>query len=105
MHITKHPFTKPLFPLGHIVSTPGAMAACPPEQLLGYLARHADGDWGHVCSEDAAANDAAVIVRGRILSAYAIDPARPSKGFGANALWIITECDHSVTTMLLPNEY
>ena len=40
----------------------------------------------------------------RILSAYAIDEAKPCKGFGENTLWIITEADRSVTT-LLPLEY
>ena len=41
----------------------------------------------------------------RILSSFAIDPAKPSKGFGDNTLWIITESDRSVTTFLLPSEY
>ena len=38
-------------------------------------------------------------------SAYPIDPAKPSKGYGENTLWIITEADRSVTTFLLPSEY
>ena len=39
------------------------------------------------------------------MSAYPIDPANPSEGFGENILWIATEADRSVTTFLLPGEY
>lgn len=93
------------FDLGQIVSTPGALESCPSDHLLYCLARHARGDWGSVCSEDAETNNLAVEEGSRILSAYPIDPAEPSKGYGANTLWIITEADRSVTTFLLPDEY
>ena len=93
------------FELGRVVATQGALAACSPEHLTSCLRRHASGVWGHVCAEDAASNNEAVKDGGRILSAYAIDPAKPSKGFGDNTLWIITESDRSVTTFLLPSEY
>jgi hypothetical protein len=93
------------FDLGQIVSTPGTMNACSPDYLAECLARHARGDWGLVCAEDAASNEDAVTDHGRILSSYAIDPKKPSKGFGENTLWIITEADRSVTTFLLPSEY
>lgn len=95
----------PRFPLGQIVSTPGALAACPNDHLMRCLSRHTRGDWGSVCAEDAASNDEAVTAGFRILSAYPIDPAKPCKGFGSNTLWIITEADRSVTTFLLPEEY
>jgi hypothetical protein len=93
------------FPLGNVVSTPGALEACSQEHLLRCLARHAQGDWGCVDPEDAASNDEAVRGGLRILSAYPIDPSKPCKGFGDNCLWIITEADRSVTTFLLPGEY
>jgi hypothetical protein len=93
------------FPLGQVVSTPGALRACPPDHLMRCLARHARADWGVVCAEDAATNNEALTFGGRILSAYAIDPEKLSKGFGSNTLWIITEADRSVTTFLLPEEY
>jgi len=102
--MTKH-FKIPLFHLGQIVATPGALEATTPESLLECLARHIRGDWGNVCDEDKAANDEAVKEGFRILSAYPLDPAKPCKGFGENTLWIITEADRSVTTFLLPNEY
>ena len=96
---------RPRFSLGQIVSTPGALAACSPDHLAECLTRHASGDWGRVCKEDAASNERAVKDGSRILSSYAIDPSKPSKGFGDNTLWIITESDRSVTTFLLPSEY
>jgi hypothetical protein len=93
------------FPLGQIVATPGALEATTDAQRIDYLNRHANGDWGVVCREDAATNAAAVKDGNRIISAYPIDPAKPCKGFGDNCLWIITESDRSVTTFLLPDEY
>ena len=94
-----------LFPLGQIVSTPRALAACSPDYLYRCLYRHSRGDWGKVCKEDAASNRKAVRTGGRILSAYPIDASEPCKGFGENTIWIITEADRSVTTFLLPSEY
>lgn len=93
------------FPLGQIVATPGALAACPREHLTACLSRHGRGDWGVVCAADAARNDAAVTDGDRILSAYPIDRDKPCQGFGDNCLWIITEGDRSATTFLLPDEY
>ena len=55
--------------------------------------------------QDAATNDEAVTEGNRILSAYPIDPSKPSTGYGDNTVWIITEADRSVTTFLLPSEY
>ena len=93
------------FPLGNIVATPGELDACSMHHQMVCLALHARGDWGLVCTEDAAANEAAVKLGGRILSSYALDPSKPCQGFGDNCLWIITEADRSVTTLLLPSEY
>jgi hypothetical protein len=105
--MTQSSFVKcrPSFELGSLVATPGALEATTDAQRLHYLGRHSIGDWGVVCPEDAATNDAAVKGGSRILSAYPIDPAKPCKGFGDNCLWIITESDRSVTTFLLPSEY
>ena len=38
--------TNAKFPLGQIVSTPAALAAVHPEDLLIAMGRHARGDWG-----------------------------------------------------------
>ena len=70
----------PLFPLGQIVATPGALDASRyPCQFLELLARHVRGDWGCIDPEDGEANSLAVIEGDRILSAYAIDPALPRR--------------------------
>ena len=89
------------FPLGGIVSTPGALDACTSEYLRECLLRHIQGDWGVVSADDAAENDLSLRQGSRLLSAYPIDPANPNKG----NLWIITEADRSATTFLLPSEY
>ena len=97
--------TRPLFQLGQIVGTPGAMNACPIPRQLECLAWHLSGQWGDIDAEDRASNDAAVSEGYRILSAYRIDESKPRGPCGANTLWIITEADRSVTTLLLPDEY
>lgn len=87
----------PLFSLGQVVATPGALKLVPPDLLLRWLHRHQAGDWGAVGPEDWAANDRALADRDRLLSAYLTD--------GGTKVWIITEWDRSVTTVLLPEEY
>jgi hypothetical protein len=61
------------------------------------LDKHLSGDWGSVCKEDAATNDDAVQHGDRILSSYQIGERV--------RIWLITEWDRSVTTILLPSEY
>jgi hypothetical protein len=87
------------FELGHVVMTPGAGEALlaaqhvPPEFLL----RHKHGDWGELCAEDRRENARALRRGSRLLSAY--------RTRTEEKLWIITEGDRSVTTLLLPAEY
>ena len=90
---------QPLFALGRVLSTPGALEAFAeaeqdPLELLG---RHVTGDWGEVPDEDKEENDFSVEKKLRILSAYALPT-------GAK-VWVITEADRSATTFLLPSEY
>lgn len=61
------------------------------------LQRHVAGDWGDVCTEDREANDKALEMGERVLSAYEKVPLPK--------IWIITEWDRSVTTVLFPEEY
>lgn len=90
------------FTLGRCVITP-TIQALDRGHVMACLARHQAGDWGEVCAEDKAANDAAVGDGDRILSVYAKDPKQP---FGdGNQLWVITEADRSATTVLLPEDY
>ncbi len=67
------------------------------EFVLDCLKRHAAGDWGDLGEEDKKANDAALKDGSRLLSAY----EKP----GLPKIWIITEWDRSVTTVLFPEEY
>ena len=84
------------FPLGQLAITGNASLRLSTEEVLTALARHASGDWGDLCPEDTLANDTALDQGGRLFSAY---------GWGENRMWIITEADRSVTTVLLPEDY
>ena len=84
------------FGLGQMVITASASLRLSTEEVLTALRRHASGDWGDLCPEDAMANDEALRQGGRLLSAY---------GQGECRFWIITEADRSVTTVLLPDDY
>lgn len=88
-----------LFALGRIVATPGALSllsrhSMSPMQLI---SRHVRGNWGCLDPDDVTANNDAVSGNDRILSNYPID--------GDDRVWVITERDRSVTTLLLPCEY
>jgi len=93
----------PKFPLGRVVITSAALVAVLERGPAGLLTaieclkRHHFGDWGDVSAEDKTANDLALNNEGRLHSAYHIDPELD--------LWIITEWDRSVTTLLLPSDY
>jgi hypothetical protein len=84
------------FPLGQVVITANANQQLDPEAVQAGLKRHAAGDWGEVCREDAALNDEAMKHGDRLLSVY---------GQGDGRFWIITEADRSVTTVLMPDDY
>ena len=85
------------FPLGRTVITRRALDTLDEADVLTGIARHASGDWGDLCPEDKEANDDALRVGARVLSAYHTDSGQ--------TFWIITEADRSVTTVLLPEEY
>ena len=88
-----------LFALGQVVATPGALDLLDRtgSNATELLQRHQAGDWGSVPPEDAALNDYSLTHEGRLLSSYPLN--------GSERLWIITEWDRSVTTLLLPSEY
>jgi len=90
---------KPLFPLGQVVATPGALevleqAGQSPSE---FLDRHVRGDWGDVCEEDGEANALALKDGSRIFSVY-----HTKLG---DIIWCISEADRSSTCILLPSEY
>lgn len=89
-----------LFNPGQIMVTPGAIALFrdyAPAALEQVLAAHLSGNWGDVDEEDWATNDQAVRYGMRILSAYKFGTSKK--------IWIITEHDRSMTTILTPDEY
>lgn len=87
----------PKFPLGQIVSTPGALDLIDQVEIMTALARHHRGDWGDCCPEDWESNEEGLRGGFRLFSVY-----RSGRG---EKFWIITEADRSVTTILLPCEY
>ncbi len=89
----------PEFPLGRIVATPGALKALKEgdQSPFAFLERHQAGDWGELCEEDKRENEFSVRNDFRILSAY--------RTRNNTNIWVITEADRSVTTLLLPEEY
>jgi hypothetical protein len=86
---------KPAFELGQIVGTPGALAAIRKagQQPGEFLTRHVSCE----SDEDRKENDYSLEHGFRLLSAY--------RTHAGDKLWIITESDRSVTTLLLPEEY
>lgn len=91
------------FKLGDVYATAGIQIRMKDEQFSRFvndsLKRFRACDWGNMCKEDKALNDRAVKQGdGRIHGAY----IRPDS---KERIWIITESDRSVTTVLFPDEY
>jgi hypothetical protein len=88
-----------IVPLGKIVATPSALEVIEDsgQFSLDFIKRHQKGDWGEISSEDWELNDLALECGDRLLSCYTTK--------SGNRIWIITEADRSVTTLLLPEEY
>lgn len=88
-----------LFPLGQVVATPGALSALhrSAQTPSDFLRRHVAGDWGEISDHDQKANQEAIREGSRILSSYTTAAGED--------IWIITEADRSLTTLLLPSEY
>jgi len=88
---------QPRFPIGKTFATPGALALTDVD-LTKYLRRHHCGDWGEeLCDDDKQANEESLKDGTSLLSCY-----RTPAG---DRLYIITECDRSLTTIMLPDEY
>ena len=90
------------FPLGQVVMTTGVNDEVAENQsfakfVLQSLSRHAQGDWGALGKEDRQENELSLVEGYRLLSAYEQE--------GLPKIWVITEHDRSVTTILFPDEY
>lgn len=66
-------------------------------EFWSFIDRHKNCDWGDLCQEDWLMNDEAVRNGDRILSVYHLSDGEK--------IWIITEADRSVTTVLFSEDY
>ena len=66
------------------------------EFVLDSLKRHANCDWGEISESDKVENDFSLDKHLRLFSVYKKDKF---------VIWVITEADRSVTTILFPDEY
>ncbi|QNM96730.1 hypothetical protein [Chitinimonas koreensis] len=97
---TAERISTPLFPSGRIVATAAVDELVQQGRLnpIPYLHRHLGGDWGDLSAADRRSNDAALRSgEDRLFSSYQVRPDLK--------IWIITEWDRSVTTVLLPSDY
>jgi hypothetical protein len=90
------------FDYGQVMVTRGVHARMSDDQEFSLyihcsLTRHFSGDWGDLCEEDRETNESALLEGYRLFSSY--------KQKGMPSIWIITEADRSVTTILFPDEY
>lgn len=91
--------TEQLFSLGQLVATRAAIETLNKSNQtpIDFIKRHAVGDWGECCPEDAEANNEAIWNEERIFSVY-----ETVKGI---KIFCITEADRSSTCVLLPSDY
>ena len=91
--------TRPRLKPGRLFTTPSALEVLRAANVSvgDLLTRHLRGDWGDLTAEDRKQNDLALETGLRVLSSYALP--------GNGKVWIITEWDRSVTTVLLPDDY
>ena len=93
------------FPLGQLVMTSGVAARLGEDGenpefdrfVSKSILRHAQGDWGDICESDKRENNVSLLHNFRLFSSYEQE--------GVPKIWIITEADRSVTTVLFPDEY
>ena len=93
------------FKLGSLVVTDGIAAKMNDDRnfftyVYQCITRHENADWGDCCVEDAQLNnDALTSGNDRLFSVYNHADHPDWR------IWIITEWDRSVTTVLFPDEY
>ena len=93
------------FKLGQLVATCGVVSLMSEDPTFSEFARQSlrrfiSGDWGEMCQSDKQQNEDALKDHdNRIFAAY------EHKEQAAWKIWIITERDHSATTLLFPSEY
>ena len=87
-----------LFALEQVVTTKNAVEFMIQKCITPFdlLHRHQHGDWVDLNEPDREANEQALIEDLRILSSYNFDNEK---------IWVITEADRILTTILLPSDY
>ena len=96
-----------LFETGPVMMTPGirelmGMGHQAIETIQSCLDRHIEADWGDLCDEDKQLNDDTLEAE---KSGRLTDSLFSSYDTDLGQIYIITEYDRSVTTILLPCEY
>lgn len=86
------------FQLGREYITPGIEEKLFSHEIKGLMELHQSGNWGDLEEEDKKQNEAGLSEEkpGRLMSTYKVRGIK---------VWVITEWDRSVTTVLLPEEY
>ncbi|NKA93526.1 plasmid related protein [Ralstonia solanacearum] len=89
----------PRLRLGQLLATPAAVAALSVAgvSVFKLLNRHARGDWGDLSEENHQQNNLAAMSGQRVLSSYLLSTGQK--------VWVVTEWDRSMTTVLLPDDY
>lgn len=93
-------FEGQLFELGEVVTTRDIAAQLRPAVIVGLVKKHATGDFGDLCQEDIDENTRSIREGDRVLSMYNV----PVDGHDEK-IYVITEWDRSVTTVLFADEY
>lgn len=87
--------------LGQVVATAQVHELVPSQLITKLIMRHQSGDDGDLCAEDKRSNKEALQNNTRVLSRYEI-----ALECGVQeVVYIITEWDRSVTTVLFDREY
>lgn len=94
---------KSKFRLGSVVATTGVdRKANEDPEFKNFISesirRYINRDWGDTCEEDCEWNNAALHHGLRIIAVYIYPKTK-------QLIWIVTERDRSVTTVLFPEEY
>ncbi len=87
----------PLFPLGRVQVTARARTSVPPCELTEALVRHMRGHWTGDLNET-----------GQLRFPFALDGCRVLGTYrspNGRRVWMITEADRSLTTVMLPEEF
>jgi hypothetical protein len=87
----------PIYRLGRVVLTPNARARVSDDEVATALRRHSRTAWGERHGVVYCRRHRPLLDDCRVLSAY--------RAHNGTLFWIITESDHRLTRVLLPEDY